>query len=204
MSESPANQEILTGSAVTRWKPGQSGNPAGRKSAGLSIREEINALSMRKLTRAELRKIAKDRNEGCTRVIAAQRLLKAMECEDLADFEPALDGQLSLRELRAAGINTEAIKRVKVRRKKNEQGQEEVEREIELNQSAGVDFDRVMDRTEGKPRQTVELEGDALPASVLIVTPLAGGQLHAETVQPPALGQGEQGAGVENGDADSR
>lgn len=91
---------------------------------------------------------------------AAIRLLRTIENPDMADFEPVLEGQESLRESRGSGHDTSLIKKCKTKRRIIPQGKdkdpiEEVEREIELHDRSGVDFDRAMDRTEGKPAQRI-------------------------------------------------
>jgi len=44
--------------------------------------------------------------------------------------------------------------------------EEIIEREIELYDRGGADFDRILDRTEGKPKQSVDMN-----ANVLLGTP---------------------------------
>lgn len=132
----------------TRFQPGQSGNPAGRPPAGLTIREQINALAADELTEADLRRVARDKSAPWTRRAAAERILRTLETGDIADFQELLTGQKTVRELREAGVNTEVIKKLKP----TEEGIE-----IELHDRSGVDFDRILDRTLGKPAQSVDV-----------------------------------------------
>lgn len=138
------------------WKPGQSGNPKGRPSASITIEEWINVFAAERLTEDQLRAIARGKNEDWTRRTAADRALKTFETGDLADFEEVLDGEKKLHELRTAGVNTEIVKKCKTKRRTLDDGTVEVEREIELHNRSGEEFDRVMDRTGGKPMQRSE------------------------------------------------
>lgn len=147
------------------YKPGQSGNLKGRprKAAGLSVQEQINVLAEKDPTEKKLREIAKSKEAGWTLRTAASRMLRTLEAGDLADFSPYLDGTSSLVELRDDGINTELVKKAKVKtRTFGERGSEtiEVEREIELSDRAGADFDRIMDRTIGRAAQQVSMTHD--------------------------------------------
>lgn len=148
----------------SRWKPGQSGNPSGRKTAGATIREHINSLSNAGLSEDELRKIARDKSEAWTRRSAAERILRTLEAGDLLDFESVLKGEETLREAKERGVNTEVIKRIKQKSKvvkvADGEFEEIIEREIELHDRAGQDFDRIMDRTDGKPKQSIEIDAN--------------------------------------------
>ncbi len=154
-------------------KPGEIRNPAGRKTAGASVKEWMNVYAEKDLSEQDLRKIAKDKGKGWSERAAAERMIRALEQPDLADFEPLLDGQMSLREIRAQGHDTATIKKVKCKKrsipqKEGESPIEEVEREIELHDRAGSELDRIMDRTEGKPTQ--EIAGkEGAPLMVQIV-----------------------------------
>jgi hypothetical protein len=149
-----------------RWPKGTSGNPAGRApNAGSTAREYVNQLVVDRIKEPELRRIARDAEEEPAKRAAAVRVLRWMELPDLADFEPLLDGQLSLRELRSQGVDTGSIKKVKTRRKvlRKPDGDiegEEVEREVELYDRSGEDFDRVCDRTDGRPTQRLDVKND--------------------------------------------
>jgi hypothetical protein len=99
---------------------------------------------------------------------AAERMIRTLEAGDLADFAPYLAGEKSLAELKAAGVNTEIVKKAKVKVRTTENGTE-TEREIELFDRAGADFDRVLDRTEGKPRQTMEIENAGTAPTVIVM-----------------------------------
>jgi len=150
-----------------QFKPGQSGNPAGRKTAGASLQEWLNRLAEQDLTEAALRRIARDEKLGWTKRAAAERILRLLEAGDLADFAGLLSGEHKLEDLRGLGINTEVVKKFKQKTRKQVTGvgeerqvEEIIEREIELHDRAGADFDRICDRTEGRPRQSVTHDGD--------------------------------------------
>ena len=91
-------------------------------------------------------------------------MLRAMECGDMADFEGLLNGETTLQELRDSGVNTEVVKRIRQRKRTvstDDRSEETIEHEIELHDRAGADFDRVVEHTDGRPRQTLE-HGDQM------------------------------------------
>lgn len=133
-----------------QFKPGVSGNPEGRKTAGATIKEHINSMAEAELTEDAIRKIARGKDEPFPRRMAAERILRAMEVGDLADFLPLIKGEKNIDEMRQGGSNTEVVKKLKW-------GKHGIE--IELFDRSGEDFDRVMDRTAGKPNQAVEVSG---------------------------------------------
>lgn len=144
-------------------KPGEVRNPQGRKTAGASIREWVNSFAEADLTLAQLRKIAKSPKEGWTRRAAAERIIRTMEAGDLADFAGFLKGENNLEDLRAMGINTEVVKKLKQKTRKvpvaggeKDDVEEIIEREIELHDRSGEDFDRVINHTDGNPTQRTE------------------------------------------------
>ena len=159
--------------AEHRFKPGQVANPRGRAaSAGTTIREWLNVFCWKDLTEAQIRKIARDPKASWAKRAAAERALRTIEAGDLADLEPCLNGSKTLAELRGDGINTTVVKKAKARAYTTKQGAVTVEREVELHDRAGAEFDRVCDRTEGRPTQRMEMSGAMLPAAVRIITPL--------------------------------
>jgi hypothetical protein len=111
------------------WKPGQSGNPAGRRKGEASVTEWINAFLSEKedgtpnYPRARLEEICEDPDASPAKVIAAQRVLGAMK--DGRRFATDRRGKVY-----PAGTDPEP----------------------------GRDFDRICDRTEGKPVQSVRVE----------------------------------------------
>jgi hypothetical protein len=148
-------------------QPGEARNPAGRPSAGATLREQVNALAQSGLTEKELRKIARDQSLPWTRRAAANRILRTLEAPDLADFAGLLRGENSLEDLRAMGVNTEAVKRFKQRTRKQMSGhgeeaevEEVIDREIELYDRSGEDFDRVTNHTDGHPTQNIKADID--------------------------------------------
>lgn len=150
------------GGAVNRWMPGESGNPKGRKSLGAYVSECINALATEQPSVEECRKRLRGKEISSNMRIALVRYVRMMEHPDVADFEPVLDGQKSLRELRTEGVDTAVVRKVKTKKRYIPNGDdppvEEVEREIELYDRSGQEFDRVLDRTDGKPHESQEIE----------------------------------------------
>ncbi|HEX8323332.1 MAG TPA: DUF5681 domain-containing protein [Tepidisphaeraceae bacterium] len=150
-----------------RFKPGQSGNPSGRpKNAGQSLRECINDFVAQQLTEDALRRIARGKDESIVRRAAAERLLRTVEYPDMADFEEVLAGRETLREARERGLNTGLVRKAKRRTIKTQivggekDGSEletEFEVEVELHDRSGTDFDRVSDRTDGRPTQALRI-----------------------------------------------
>jgi hypothetical protein len=139
------------------WQPGQSGNPAGRVSAGASIREQLN--TMIEFTAAELRVVAKDRKAPASRRAAAGQLLRMIRGCDAADFESYVDGSKTLVELRAAGVDTQVIKkmgRTNTTRTDKDGGETTTAKAtLEFADPVGEALDRVIDRTEGRAIQRV-------------------------------------------------
>jgi hypothetical protein len=120
--------------------------------------------TMADLTEEDLRRIGRNRKETSARRSAAERVLRLMEAPDLADFAGLLRGENNLEDLRAMGVNTEAVKKFKQKTRRVPIGEGEteevIEREIELYDRAGSDFDRVLDRTAGKPAQAIQITGE--------------------------------------------
>jgi hypothetical protein len=93
----------------TRYQPGQSGNPAGRPAAGLSVIENMNLMA--DFTEAQLEAIADDPDESWAKRAAAAQML--------ACIGHRADGDA---------------------------------------RQAGADFDRLLDRTVGRPQQAITVE----------------------------------------------
>lgn len=165
------------GGALKPWPKGVSGNPQGRKSGGAYVKEWANSFYEQKLDEYALRKIAKDPKEEPARKTAAVQILHSFEYSDIADFEAALDGQKSLKELRGDGVNTAVVKKTKTKRREIPNGDNapiiEVEREIELHDRSGAAFDRIMDRTEGGVAKGEVQVTVNMPVSVRITSPLS-------------------------------
>jgi len=159
-------------------EPGEVRNPEGRKSAGLYVTEWVNILANE--TESTIRKVLRDPGQPTAKRMAAKRLLMSIEHGDLADFEPLLKGESSLNDLRASGINTEIVKKVKIKAKieLNEDGDPEtvMERELELYDRSGNDFDRILDRTVGKPKQETTITHDGA------IRTTAEGETAADTI----------------------
>lgn len=69
-----------------RWKPGQSGNPAGRPRCGAVIRDWLNVLAAQEAKVSDLKAIIDNPAEPATKVAAARRLLRSTEASGLAEF----------------------------------------------------------------------------------------------------------------------
>lgn len=135
-----------------RIKPGEVKNPKGRPTAGASMREWLNIFSTTKITEQKLRRFARDRKAPVVKRAAAERMLRMIEVSDIADLQAFLSGEKTLKELRDEGHNTEVVKKAKITDKGGH--------ELELHDRSGADFDRIFDRTEGKPKQALELTGN--------------------------------------------
>ena len=84
----------LTGGEIPakyKFKPGQSGNPAGRPRAGLSFREWFNVMA--EWTVAEVSAVARDKKAPCAKVACARVMLSAMGSGKQAgkDFDRIMD-----------------------------------------------------------------------------------------------------------------
>ena len=122
----------------------------------------INA--MVDLTEEELRKVARSKKNPWSQRTAAERMLRTMEASDIADFAGLLRGENNIEDLRAMGINTEVVKKFKQKTRiiptgEGKETEEVIDREIEFHDRAGEDFDRLLDRTNGRPTQAVEVSG---------------------------------------------
>jgi hypothetical protein len=155
-----------------RWQPGQSGNPAGRKTSGATQTEWRNAISEKHPTEDDLLAIIRDRRAPLQKRAAAEELLHTL-MPRLSDYEPLIDGSKTLKDLEAAGVDTAVVKKVKARSEMDKDGNVvAVTREIELHNLAGECLDRIADRTEGKPTQAINLGGNlGMPTVVEFITP---------------------------------
>ncbi|MDB5295093.1 MAG: hypothetical protein JWO31_1076 [Phycisphaerales bacterium] len=145
------------------FKPGPDSRRApGRPSGGLSVLEWSNALA--DATEAELAAAAGDADAPWSKRTAAARMLRTLEAGDLADFGPVLDGTMTLADLRKSGVNTAVVKKCKTRTHTGDGGGTEVEREVELHDRAGDEYDRVLDRMYGRARQSVDHKHDLADA----------------------------------------
>jgi len=113
---------------LKRFQPGESGNPAGRRSGGAYVTEWINAFLITddegrpRYTLADLRAIVEDPNEAPARILAARRILSA--CRDGEKWVIDRKGKAH-----RGGTDSEP----------------------------GRDFDRIADRLEGKPVASVNV-----------------------------------------------
>ena len=144
-----------------------------RRSAEKLIEKTFNSFAAKSragyLGIESLKRIAKT-DPDFTRRAAAVQCLQACEYPDIADYEAALVGDKSLNQLRELGLNTSAIKKFKIKIKNttNANGDITTERtaDMELHQRAGESLDRIMDRTGGRPRVSVDLAAQAGPPEI--------------------------------------
>ena len=112
----------------------KAGNPGKPKNCAASVNEWVNILSNGKLTREMLLKIARQANTQTKRA-AAVKVLRLGEMPDLADFEEMAEGKVKLKDLRAKGIDTSVLKKIKPKTRTipdPDGGEPAVERECEL------------------------------------------------------------------------
>lgn len=136
------------GGALKPWPKGVSGNPKGNDTAGACISNHYNRMAG--LTAADYRAISNNPDESGARIAAARQWLETLG-EDMANVEPFLRGESSLKGLRDAGVNTRLIKKASIRR--SEDGEHIT---VELRHG-GEALDRIADRTTGKPTQHVQV-----------------------------------------------
>ena len=144
-----------------RFKEGNKLSPS-RPAAGATIKQWLNVFAADDLDEESLRRIAGDRKAPWPKRAAANRAIKTMESPDLSDFAGLLRGENQLEDLRAMGINTDVVKKFKQKTRKVSVGEgqteEVIDREIELYDRSGTDFERVVNHTDGSPIQTVRAD----------------------------------------------
>jgi len=118
------------------FEPGQSGNPAGRRTAGATVTEELHRLMHVRadgpaFTLAEIKVIAEDPGQGVATVVAARQILAA--CQDGERF---------------------SVDRLGIARKTG------------TDPEPGRAADRIMDRTEGKPIARLAVANVRDPAEI--------------------------------------
>lgn len=143
-----------------------------RKTVGAAIKVWMNHFSTQDLSSQEVAEIYRDEKAPLTKRLAAKRLMRAMEDPDMADYEPVLEGEISLRDLRASGVDTTLVKKMKIREKTTtgEDGGEtrEVTRELDLHDRSLDEVRTIMDYTEGRPAQQIAVSGAVTIAAVAI------------------------------------
>lgn len=123
----------------------------------MTVRETVNQFVRKNLKEPALRKIRNDAyGKGCVDRMAAGRIIRTLEVPDMLDFEPYLRGECSLADLKKRGVNTELVKRAKVKRTTKD-GAEHIEAEVELFDRSGDEFDRLMDHTTPRPKQELDV-----------------------------------------------
>lgn len=174
------------------WQPGQSGNPKGRpKNLGATVLEHLNGLGAAGLTKQQLEAIRDDETEGFVKRAAAVRAIRLIEAPDIADYSDLITGRKTLKQLRRTGVSTAAIKKLKPVPDKDGGL---LGYEVELRDTSGQEFDRLLDRTDGKPVQRI-VEDVKLPVRVEFTTPLTRlrEKREAERVQQEQGGGGDDG-----------
>jgi hypothetical protein len=100
----PSPYSGVTPPVANRFKPGQSGNPAGRPAAGARVIEAWHNLADKSVQ--ELTNLVENPNTGWARKVAAQQMLKALDAEN----DPEQAGRSADRVLdRTVGKPTQAI-----------------------------------------------------------------------------------------------
>lgn len=166
----------------------------GRKpNAGNTIKECINSLSAKGLTRSELATIARSNVRPSTEVIAAGRLLEAMERPDLADFTELVSGEKTLRQVRDDGIDTAVLKKVKETSRYVPSGDgeydREVTREVEAHDRSRAASVALLEQTDGKPSQTIDITG---PPAIFLTVNVLGRKFVPAGFQQQHLVEGGQ------------
>lgn len=182
-------QRIIPGRNGGTLRPFVKNDPrrhVGRPSIGLSTKEWMNTLES--ATRSELQAIVDDPESPSARCIAAAQILAArMPIADPAAFQPYLDGTVDLKGLRALGVDTTAIKKLRKRRseKRTKAGDVQVLESVsmELRPNGREDAAMILDYTDGKPTQRVEL------ANVTPDPDAARQQLRELVLADPEIGQ---------------
>lgn len=182
-----------------RFKPGESGNISGRaKNAGATISEQLNILTHdEEMDEEGLRNMARGARVPIAKRIAARQLLRTIEAGDIADYAKLLEGQETLEQARERGVNTSLIKKIK-RKSHYEKDEDDepllhTEAELELHDRVGDSFDRVCDRTDGRPRQAVDVTGNDNTLKTLADGEIAADQALARVAA--RLGIKRDGAG---------
>jgi hypothetical protein len=138
------------------FKPGTSGNRSGRPpNAGRTIREKLNELAANELTAPQLRAI--HRNEAAPAVdrAAARTLLDMIRTADAADFEPFINGEKTLAQLAAEGVDVSVVESFTIA-----PGQFGTRRSIKFRDDAREATKFVMEQTDGTPTKTIKHHHD--------------------------------------------
>lgn len=146
------------------------------------------------LTEDEIRAIAKSKKTISAKRIAAVRILRNFEMPDLADFDPLLLGEKTPGEMRADGVNTEVLKKVKSRTRTTttpDGGHTvEVEREIELRDTGMKEAEFLIHETDGAVEERMVIRG--LP-TMIVFGAEQDGAFDIPPAALPALGDGDGG-----------
>ncbi len=156
--EPPAGAIVNSrGGWILPRKRGQtfSRNPASRTPQNLN--KIVAKMRKGRMTHDDLMKMARPGGDpDPTMVVAAKIILEAEARADPADFEKVISGMMTLDELRATGVDTSVVKKLRMRSKTGLSGDTEEIVELELKDT-GEAIDRFLDRTIGKARTTAEV-----------------------------------------------
>ena len=143
--------------------PRQKGHKVPKKS-GTAYLEATDVIRHRmkvgSMTFEDVQKASREHPDFAFRA-AALDWLQATERADLADFDGAFSGDKSLSDLRAEGVNTSLVKKIKIK-KSTKTGlggdvTEEVSGEIELHNRRTEALERILDRSIGKPTTVADI-----------------------------------------------
>lgn len=137
-----------------RFKNGPDPRRGNAPTTGAIVKNYINGFGRRHVRNKTLRSIVKDAGKPELMRLAAQTLLLARRATTLADFEPWIKGAKTLKQLASAGVDISVVKSATI----GKDGQ----RKLELFDDAGENFDRIIEHTDGKPKQTTEVKFDGV------------------------------------------
>lgn len=179
----PSPRSGLPPPLATRWKPGESGNPAGKpKNLGASLKDICNTLAAKGLRRVELKAIFDDEGEEDLVRTAAGKIL-GLRPGDMKDFEGIITGAETLDAAHKAGVDTTQVKKIKRKKRTIKRGGDlpdevEEETELELHDRSRGNWRDLVDDTDGKPTQTVNVNNAVTVNAVVFQFTDAQGAAH--------------------------
>lgn len=155
MSEKkPTRQAVSPRSGIApperyQFKKGQSGNAGGSPTVGAIVKNYFNRLARHKISTARLRSLIANEKKPHLLRAAAEQLLHTRGATTLADFDPWMRGEKTLKELYDAGVDVSLVKTASI----SDKGA----RRIELHDRSGQNMDRLMDQTSSRPKQEIHV-----------------------------------------------